>query len=198
MAWGRDAGLLSQLFCQRVVPTGRWTRHDIRYSGMFLLYCLTVLGCSFVTVGRLSRREVAGRWTPERVMILNCSRVDCITGRLYSPCYWPSGIFSLYGLSETCSLILDYRTRTSIAPRYWHDYSSQCSIKWVAPTGHDQLWTRHDTGCQTAWVNCITREIESAMLLAFRYVPAIWLDLDLLHGLSATWLYSLSMSMSCS
>ena len=36
----------------------------------------------------------------ERVMILNCSRVNCIIKRLHSSCDWSSNIFSLYDLFE--------------------------------------------------------------------------------------------------
>ena len=138
------------------------------------------------------------RWMFARVVILNCSRVNCIIERLCLSCHWFLDIFSLYSLSETWPFIFDYRTRTSIASRYWHDYSSQYFIKWVAFTGHDQFWTRRDTEYQIIRVNCIVKEIEFVVLLIFRYVLVIWLDLNLLHDLFASWLYFLSMSMSCS
>ena len=116
----------------------------------------------------------------EYVMILNCFRIDCIIRKLHSLCYWLSNIFSLYDLFETWSFIFDYKTKTFIASRYWHDYSNQYFIKWIAFTKHDQFWTRHNIECQIIRINCIIRKIEY-----------------LLHDLFATWLYFLSMSMFC-
>ena len=55
----------------------------------------------------------------ERVMTLNCFRIDCIIEKLHLLCYWFLNIFSLHDLFETRSFICVYET--SIALRYWHD-----------------------------------------------------------------------------
>ena len=111
--------LLNQLFCQRIVFTERWMRHDIWYLNMFLLHDLIVFDHLFVIVKRLSRQHdcflvncfvkkiiFAKRWMSKRVMILNYFRINCIIERLYSSCYWFSDIFLLYNLFETWSFIL--------------------------------------------------------------------------------------------
>ena len=70
----------------------------------------------------------------ERVMILNCFRINCIIRRLHSSCDWLSNIFSLYDLFETWSFDMTVRVncfiknciyRTLNASRYRYDCSSQ-------------------------------------------------------------------------
>ena len=120
----------------------------------------------------------AKRWTFEHVMKLNCSRVNCIIERLYSSCYWFSNIFSLHDLFETCSLICNYRTRTFIASRYWHDcFRVSCSLK--------KLYLRNAFSIERAMIlicsriDCIVRKI---------VLSCCWLsNTFLLYGLFETW-----------
>ena len=112
----------------------------------------------------------------QSVMILDCSRVDCIIGRLHSPCYWPSDIFVLYGLSETWPLIvtIGWRRDAGMTIRV------SCPINWIALTGR---CTRHDIDdCSSQLYrqkDCIYRSsINRAAMLTPRYVPAVQLVLD--------------------
>ena len=126
----------------------------------------------------------AKRWASERVMKLNCFRINCIIEKLYSSCYWFSDIFSSYDSFETCSFIRDYKTSIRVAILTWL-FSSQlfyqmnCIYRTL-----NVSWCWYDCSSQLYHQkNCIV------VLLIFRYVFVIWFDLNLLHDLFATCLY---------
>ena len=138
-----------------------------------------------------------------------------IVTKLYSSCYWFSNIFSMYNLFETWSFIFDYKTKTLIASRYWHDYSNQCFINELYLRNVERVMifdiqicfcctiqivfdclfvtVKRLSRCDidvTIRINHIVKKIEFVMLLIFKYVFVIWfVDLNLLYDLFANWLY---------
>ena len=120
-------------------------------------------------------------------MMLNCFRINCIIEKLNSLCYWFSNTFSLYDLFETWSFIRDYET--SIASRYWHDYSNQLFYQKIAFTEHVQLWTRHDIECKMRyWISNIFFLYD---LIWICCTICSWFDCDLIMSV----IVSLSMFM---
>ena len=164
----------SQLLCQKNYIYRHWTRHDTELLSS-RLYHRKIAFALLLIIGYLS----AVRFGRDLAAILIWLFQSVISSeRLHMPCCWLSDTFPLYGLPwlDHSFVIVERRwlRNTGMTVRV------SCSVKWTVLTGRLNA-------SRYRWLlePIVSSEDLHLPCHRLRYVSAVWLDRDLLYGLSA-------------
>ena len=123
----------------------------------------------------------------ERVMILNCSRVDCIIRRLHSSCDWSSNIFRCTICSKSDHLF--------VSTGRWSRRDTDMTVfESVSLSKKYAYRTLHASRYRWLLESVVSSKNLHLSCHRLRYVSAVWLDRDLLYDL---FVCSWSMIISC-